>query len=570
MRWLAAALAGALLSGCAGIPSSGPVQRVADDRGRPQSTVRYAPVGPARGASPQQIVRGYLDAMLAYPVSTGTAAAYLTPEAADAWKSAAGVTVYTGPRVSLARSTLADGEEQSAVVELRSTTVERLDRQGRTVDAAKDDPRSYILAKVRGQWRITNPQAGVMVTRSYYTDYFRAFPIYFFDAPGQRLVPEVVHLAVGDQLPTGLVTNLALGTSSGTLRTFVPRAAALQSSVSVNDQGIADVQFSNSLARLDDDERNHLAAQIVWTLRAVPGLAGVRIFGDDAILRAGGSRIQSIGAWGEFGPLEVDRHTYAVVGNRLVEVDGGTLKRVSGPWGSDALDAVDVAVAGDAIAAVLPGRGRVRITDRDGKSPRSHDGEGLIAPRWDEDGQLWLVDRPDGVTRVRLVPSGDKARAVPAGGLSGLAVRSFDVSPDGGRVAFEAVRRGSGALYVCDVLRDRKNRITGLGRPRVVGTGVSAPHSVSWASTTRLVFLGSSEAGVQVYEAAIDGTDVEGGATGGGPLLPDVRPTHLVADAGNEGSAWVTDQRKRLWFLAPGRSWRLLDDRAFRGLSSGD
>jgi hypothetical protein len=93
---------------------------------------------------------------------------------------------------------------------------------------------------------------------------------------------------------------------------------------------------------------------------------------------------------------------------------------------------------------------------------------------------------------------------------------------------------------------------------------------VAWASTTRLVFLGSTEAGVQVHEAAIDGTDVEGGATGGGPLLPDVRATHLVADAGADGSAWVTDSRKRLWYLAPGRSWRLLDDRAFSGLTSGD
>lgn len=568
MRWVVAALAAVLVSGCAGIPSSGPVQRVADDRGKPQSTVRYAPVGPARGASPQQIVRGYLDAMLAYPVSTGTAAAYLTPEAADSWKSADGVVVYTEPRVALARSTLSDGEQQTAEVELRSTTVERLDRQGRTVRTGGGEPRSYVLTKVRGQWRITNPQPGVMVTRSYYADYFRAFPIYFFDAPAQRLVPEVVHLAVGDQLPTGLVTSLALGTSSGTLRTFVPRAAALQSSVSVDDQGIADVQFSRSLARLADDQRNYLAAQIVWTLRAVPGLAGVRIFGDDAILRAGGDRVQSIGAWGEFGPLTADRHTYAVVGNRLVEVDGGTLKRATGPWGSDALGAVDVAVSGAAIAAVLPGRGRVRITDRDGKSPRSHDGDGLIAPRWDEDGQLWLVDRPDGVTRVRLVPSGDKARVVPAAGLSGLAVRSFDVAPDGGRVALEAVRRGRAALYVCDVLRDGKNRVIGLDEPRIVDTGVPSPHSVSWASSTRLAFLGTTEAGVQAHEAAIDGTDVEGGATGGGPLLPDVDAAHLVADA--EGSAWVTDARRRLWYLAPGRSWRLLDDRAFSGLSSGD
>ena len=54
-RTIAFLVAGVLMAGCAGIPSSGPVERVADDSGPSQSTVRYAPVGPSRGASPQQI-----------------------------------------------------------------------------------------------------------------------------------------------------------------------------------------------------------------------------------------------------------------------------------------------------------------------------------------------------------------------------------------------------------------------------------------------------------------------------------------------------------------------------------
>ena len=243
---LVAATVTTMLAGCAGIPSSGPVERVADDGGPDQSTVRYAPVGPPRGASPQQIVRGYLDAMLAYPVSTGTAALYLTPDAAKQWRSSDGVTVYASPRVTLPET--GESPDADAVsVELRTDEVARLDRQGHYTRSVDDPKRTYRLERVDGQWRIANPQSGVMVTRTYYGSYFRPFSLYFFDASGERLVPDLVHLAVGEQLPTGLVTALARGPgrTPGTLRTYVPGAGSLRPSVTVGEgrgrRGVLDV-----------------------------------------------------------------------------------------------------------------------------------------------------------------------------------------------------------------------------------------------------------------------------------------------------------------------------------------
>jgi hypothetical protein len=155
-RILVSAAVATMLAGCAGIPSDGPVERVADDGGLDQSTVRYAPVGPPRGASPQQIVRGYLDAMLAYPVSTGTAALYLTPDAAKAWRSSEGVTVYTRPRVTLPEGDEGSGPD-AVSVELRADEVARLDRQGHFTRRKRDPMRTYRLERVDGQLRIANP-----------------------------------------------------------------------------------------------------------------------------------------------------------------------------------------------------------------------------------------------------------------------------------------------------------------------------------------------------------------------------------------------------------------------------
>ena len=264
--------AAVMLAGCGGIPSSGPVERVSDDGGPDQSTVRYAPVGPSRGASPQQIVRGFLDAMLAYPVSTGTAALYLTPDAGKRWRSSQGVTVYTSPEVTLSETGVLEAERESIIVDLRTSPVAQLDRQGHFTKGGDVKPRSFILEEIKGQWRISNPQDGVMVTRTYYDDYFRPFSLYFFDAPGERVVPDLVHLAVGDQLPTALVTALARGPvrTPGSLRTYVPGVGSLRPSVTVGDAHVADVEFSASVAKMSTGDRQRLAAQIVWTLRSVP------------------------------------------------------------------------------------------------------------------------------------------------------------------------------------------------------------------------------------------------------------------------------------------------------------
>ena len=562
----------AVLAGCAGIPSSGPVERVADDGGPDQSTVRYAPVGPSRGASPQQIVRGFLDAMLAYPVSTGTAALYLTPDAAKRWRSSQGVTVYTSPEVNLSETAVLDAVRESVIVDLRTSPVARLDRQGHFTPGGVGKPRAYVLEKIKGQWRISNPQDGVMVTRTFYDDYFRPFSLYFFDAPGERVVPDLVHLAVGEQLPTALVTALARGPgrAPGALRTYVPGVGSLRPSVTVGDADVADVEFSASLTKLSTHEQERLAAQIVWTLRSVPALLGVRIFGGTPILSARGERVHPVDSWGGFGPPAGNAHTYALVDDKLVEIDGTSVRPVEGTWGRDANGAVDVAVGDDSVAAVLRGRDRVRITARGGGRPLEVDGGGFIAPQWDPDNRLWLIDRPARSTRVRIVDDDNKVRTLPARGLRGLTVRSFAISPDGARYVLTGTDGAGPSIYVGQVRRDKDGRLAALGQPRRLAVGVGEPRSVGWVSTTRFGFLGASDAGVQRYEVAYDGTDLTGGVTGGGPLLPDVDAASLAGRTGENAARWAVDARRRLWYLPPDESWRLVDDRRFFGLSTGN
>lgn len=577
-RLVPALVAIALVAGCADIPSSGPVIKVADDDGLGQSAVRYAPARPAPGASPDQIVRGFLDAMLAYPTSSRTASSFLTPAAARGWSPSSQVRIYSRPEVSGAQQPGAPGAgndpdvdaDGQVTVRLGFTEDAQLDRQGRYTGIGSSASVTYTLGQVDGQWRITDPQDGLLVSSTFFTDYFRSFDLYFFDRPGRRLVPEPVYLVAGDQLATSLLTSLAGGPSVAdreSTRTYVPSRTTLRPSVPVTD-GLADVEFTDDFSDLTPSTADHLSAQVVWTLRQVPGVETVQVVGGATALTAGGDEAQPVQAWGGFGPSTARGRPYAVVDGRVVEIDDASIDPISGSWGDDARGVERIAVAESGVAGVLPGGRSLRVTDRDGGSPRTIRGTRVVGPAWDPDGRLWIVDRPSTGVRVRVADQRD-VREIGAGGLSALDVTGFAVSPDATRYAVSVQGAAGGELYVGRVLRDVTDRVTGLGAPQRVTTTVPDPRAVSWSSTTELSFLGDSQAGAQVYSVSIDGSVTTSDVSRSGALLPDVGVVSLVVGPGSTPALYATDAADRLLYLPPDGSWRVLDTPPVTALTIG-
>ena len=116
----------------------------------------------------------------------------------------------------------------------------------------------------------------------------------------------------------------------------------------------------------------------------------------------------------------------------------------------------------------------MRVTDRAGRNPFEINGNGFVAPWWDFDDRLWLIDRPGSSTRLRVVEDGG-IRTLSIGGLRRLTVRSFALSPDGARYAVVAGDGRGPALYVGPVRRDQDDRLTSLGTPRRLSIGVADP-----------------------------------------------------------------------------------------------
>src|SRR5690625_491144 len=95
-RALPVLVALALLAGCVGLPTDGPVQEGLERAPEPEGIVFLAP-DPRPGGGPEEIVSGFLDAATAGVADRfETAQKYLTDSARRTWIPGAGVTVYAG------------------------------------------------------------------------------------------------------------------------------------------------------------------------------------------------------------------------------------------------------------------------------------------------------------------------------------------------------------------------------------------------------------------------------------------------------------------------------------------
>lgn len=538
----AAVVAAIVLAGCAGLPESGPVERVATVESRTHSTVRYEPARPRQGATPQQIVDGYLDAMLAYPEATGIVQSYLTPQAVEDWTSTAGLTVY-----SRMTQRLSDVKRDDAEVQLYSRNILTIDALGRATVTDSEMDRTIRLERVAGQWRVANPVPGYLVNSRFADDYLRSYPLWFFDESGKRLVPELVHAVVSEQLPLILTRRLADGPRGSTLRTYLPSPNGL----AVNVVGkIVEINFDRDPQGADDK----VAAQLLSTLRGVPGLDGVRILVDGVPK----GEVHPLDAVVGFSPGPLATRVYAIRAGRVVEVTNRS-RPINGPLGRSAGNALAVAVDGPTVAVVERGRASVTVSPRAGGPSDTYDGVGFVDPVWDDDHGLWLVDNPQGA-RVRFVRDG-VVREIEATDLG--QVEAFAVSPDRSRYAAVTRAEDESAVVVGAIEHEADGAPTRLLRPTVVSAGRTGERSVGWASPSRIDFVALGGAGQQLYSVGLDGADLAAGKALRGGVAAWAGPAADGADR------WALDSQGRLWRRAPGGAWKRESTAQYRALSSG-
>ncbi|MFY0409246.1 GerMN domain-containing protein [Solicola sp. PLA-1-18] len=554
-------------AGCVSIPESGVVHTIDDGVVDTGPSVRYEPPGPSAGASPTDVVYGYLDAMLAFPVSVDVATEYLSPDAARTWRPDAGTTVYRGPRATAEVGT----DEATATLSLSVDAT--LDARGRYAGKGGVTRESiWRLVRVDGQWRIANPPDGLLVEQRFFESTYQPVSLFFLDASRSRLVEDPVFLPAGETLSTSLVTRLLRGPAGllgGSARTALPENTRLVGSVPVRGDGVTEVDLSGDPGAIDTRQRELLSAQLVRTLGQVPGVRGVRIdVGGAALEVQGTDRVQPLTAWSELDPPggRAAGQVLALQDDALVVVSGSSTAELAGALAGGTAGIVDFRVDPRLrrIAVVPQGRERVVVADLtstpDLDGPAAYLGADVLKPVWDAGERLWVADRVARGSRLSVVDGG-AVRRIDLGALARTRLEGFELSPDNSRVVMIA-RSGAGAqqVYVGSVVSDDSGAPTGLADVRplpLASAGLGAVRSVAWRSATSVVALATAgSVAPQSYVARVDGSSVTGGSLTGDSLLGDVGADRVLASGFEDTPVYIGDRDRRLWLRDSSGRWQ--------------
>ncbi|MFT3877847.1 MAG: LpqB family beta-propeller domain-containing protein [Propioniciclava sp.] len=496
------------LTGCVSVPTSGPIVRVSAVAERVNTGVEIAPGPPQQGAGAGTIVDGFLHAMASYQPDYAVARAYLTAEATARWHPEQGVRIYAeGNPVSI-------GEGKAT---LKASVVGTIDAAG--AYRQSNDVVDHDFGLVRdadGQWRISNPPEGLLVSEYLFPSAFTRVVTYFPANDGDWLVPDPRYFPRGEQAHQ----RAAAAVAGGATQWLAPAVAAAPErlaldGVSVDAAGVATIALRRGAADLDATARARLAKQFAWTFRQFETVAAIQVgwAGEPAWEVAPHGKTIPTSAFAEADP--VDRSS----SRQLFGIHRGRIVRVG--EGAAPVTHIEVApgIADAAVAAVRPDAVAAASASADGRhlnlAPLSEPGGQSLEPpgavrrlAFSRQGELWAVL---GGALFRLGP-GSSWGAVPAAVPRGAQVERFRLSPDGARIAL-VIRTPGGNLEmgVARVVRTGDRVAVEGWRSIDVSRGSVAPLTVldaGWRTPDTLLAVVSDGRTTQVFAVAQDGSNV--------------------------------------------------------------
>jgi hypothetical protein len=511
----------ALLAGCVQMPTSGPVEEAqvnADAEEVPG--ISYDPRPPQDGDGPLEIVRGFLEAMRATPITAAVARQYLSTAAASTWVPEQEVLTY--------------GELGTAAgdltVEVPLKDVNTYDARGAWQGTRADDDLVLGLVQEDGEWRIDEVPDALIVPDTWFDEWYQRASLYYFDPTSEVLVPEPVFMPRGDPFASSLVRALLvpLGEDAqDVVRTYFPPGTTHGVSVPITS-GVAQVSLAGDPDAIDVVTARRMIAQLVWTVRQDDRIRALELtVGGRSFSLTPGSTQVGMSAGESYDPngSPSDGDMFALEDGRVVTGTLGAFRDTNGPLGGEGYDvrSVGASVDGSRVAAVTgDGTGLyVAPTQSPGAEVQLpvSGAVDLAQPHWDLQDRIWVLDRGKGAARVVVVTDGT-ARAVLVPGLTGNDVRKLLVSRDGTRLVAVVRARDADRVVSARVRHDESGAIIGFtpfrrlsvptdGSPRIRDIGWRSPTSVSVLND-----LGDDIS--QVRTVSVDGSPREvttGGAT---------------------------------------------------------
>jgi hypothetical protein len=504
-----------LLAACGGIPSaSAPevAERVSEDDSQPR--VRGDRPGPVEGDTPQQIVGGFLDAMdiyEEYALPDGSAAEFMTADAAENWKPLSEILVYDGePEISV------DGDTATLTVAV-DAKYDRVDGFVRRPSSADPEILELPLARVGSEWRLAAAPEGLLIEAEQFGAEFESYNLYFFNTSfdGTTLVPDPVYLPVGaENKGTLLVQELLDGPSewlAPAVETAFPDGATIEPESVPVSAGVARVTLSRPAVSNPDgaltstETRSRMVEQLARTLGELRDVQQLEVTSGGTHLT--GSDENPYVDVADRSSTGLRDRLYAVTESGVGWVADGpspVVTPVAGPLGSrTGLLEVAVDRTHRAAAAVTTNNELIRADlDPDSEVTTLFGDAVYDSLEWDGSGLLWAIERPqeegdaeleapevepgeaaevdeetkgDSGNRLLVIdPQTSRSVDVTPQTPGGANIEQFAIAPDGARIAFVI----DGTAYLAIIERDPDNPL----EPSTIEVGGLRPLHIDQSS----------------------------------------------------------------------------------------
>lgn len=539
------------VSGCSTVPTSSATVRITQAAVRPSEHVGIEPLPPEKGATPEEIVRGFIEAAASSVPGHPVARQHLAPGPAGSWSDEAGITVIS-PDYAIVTT---DAE----TVQVTGNLIGTVDSRGVFAVASPGVfTRSFTLKQVDGEWRITDPHDGLVILEPDFERLYDARAAYFLDPTGQRVVPDPRYLISGEAQPTVMVERLLNGPSAGLAAGVRNPLNGVQLRRTVTVSGQTATVDLTGLATDPAPMLSDVCAQLVWSLAQLQ-IRYVRVLIDGEPVHINRVPLdQTVDDWASFDPeaMPVDAVGHYVNHGSLRTVAKGSA--APGPAGKGSYGLSSAAVWADSRTGALSyltgvsvaaGHATLFAGPYGGALEASLNGTTLTPPSVAATrAEAWVVR--DGTSVVR-VPSGGSAQTVTAPTLPGLGrAMALELSPDGVRAAVVVDGPEGPTLYVGTVVRAEDGGVA-LRDLRQVAPSLSRVVDVAWQNSGQLLVL-AGDAGqnrIVPYQVGIDGWGLTSLATSGLPSQPTTigaAPNRLpLVSAGGTiwqlaGGTWVT------------------------------
>lgn len=524
-----------VLTACAGLPTSGPVQEgpPAGHDGE-ASDISFIPERPQPGATPEQIVDGFLRAGSGTADNWTRAREFLAD--GTAWNPNTGVTVdVLGEREVVA----VDADTVSVTL----STVATVDDKGAYEPAdGAPTPLTFELAQSDdGEWRITRAPDGVVLDRTLFANVYSGYPLMYFTPTWDYLVPDVrwfPRANVAPRMIDALINKPQSEFLQGAVATAFPEGMTVNPAVPVDPETrVASVTLSAEVLTVDQVSRDRMLAQLQATLRSAQ-VTGVEMLVEGAPVPAVAASTQSTAVTGPALVL-----TEAAFGFQ----SGDDVTLVPG---------LSAAMAGVPAAAIQVSRERdaaaVRQTDGAVVRVRADDDPvlvdsrpGLVDPSIDTFGAIWSAPAAQPQAVVAQLPDERVANVAQAWPNATLLV-AMAVSREGARVAALVVTGGRLAIWVSGIVRDGDGVPRSLSAPTLLGYVSGNGVGLAWLDDTTVGVLTRDGSTATAVDQPV-----------GGPTTTNAAPSDAASIAG--GSTLASERLRGsegTLYLKRGANWQ--------------